>query len=92
MIQINIHEAKLHFSKYLAKVALGETIVVCKHNKPFVEISPIQKPKPKKRVLGLAKGTVDIAPDCFEPWPKDYTDLFYGDGKTAKDDPVFWKP
>ena len=91
MIQINIHEAKTHFSKYLAKVARGETIVVCKHNKPFVEISPIHKAKLKKRVLGLAKGSVEIAADCFEPWPKDYLDQFYSDGKNAKDDPLFWK-
>lgn len=92
MIQINICEIKAHFSKYLAKAALGETIVVCKHNKPIVEISSIHKAKPKKRILGSAKGSLSMAPDCFEPWPKDYLDQFYGDGKSAKDDPLFWKP
>lgn len=92
MIKVNIHEIKAHFAEYLGKAAQGETIIVCKHNKPFVEISPIQKPLPPKRVLGFAQGTVKIAPDCFEPWPKDYIDQFYGEGKNTKDDPLFWKP
>ena len=91
MIQININEAKTHFSMYLAKVALGETIVVCRHNRPIAEINSLQKPRPKKRILGSAKGSVRVTPDCFEPWPKESLDLFYGAGKSAKDDPLFWK-
>ncbi len=81
MIQVNIYEMKTHFSHYLAKVAKGETIVVCKHNKPFVEINPIHKSKPVKRILGSAKGSVTVAPDCFEPWPKEALDLFLWRGE-----------
>jgi len=91
MIQININEAKAHFSKYLAKAAQGEIIIVCKHNKPFVEMSSVHKPKAKKRILGLGKGSVRIASDCFEPWPKEVLDLFYGDAQSSKGDPLFWK-
>ena len=91
MIQVNINEIKSRFSEFLAKAAQGETILVCKHNKPFVEIGPLDKPKPRKRILGSAKGSLTMAPDCFKPWPKDYSDLFYGEGKGAKDDPLFWK-
>src|SRR5260221_237810 len=92
MIQINIHEIKAHFSEYLARAAKGEIIVVCKHNKPFVEISSFQKAKPKKRILGSGKPSLTVAPDCFEPWPKDDLDSFYGEGKSSKSDPLFWKP
>ena len=38
MIKLNIHEAKTHLSKYLAKLAKGETIVLCKRNTPIAEI------------------------------------------------------
>ena len=92
MIQVNIYEMKTHFSKYLAKAAEGETILVCKHNRPLVEIVPVQKAKAKKRILGAGKDSVTVAPDCFEPWPKNFVDLFYGDAKSSKDDPLFWKP
>lgn len=32
MIRLNIHEAKTHLSKYLERLAGGETILLCKHN------------------------------------------------------------
>ena len=32
MIKINIHEAKTHLSRYLARVAKGEINILCKHN------------------------------------------------------------
>ncbi len=41
MIRVNIHEAKTHLSKYLEKVAEGETIILCKRNVPIAEIRPI---------------------------------------------------
>ncbi len=85
-------EMKAHFSKYLEKVASGEIIVLCKHNKPFVEISPIHKVKPAKRILGSAKSSLAVASDCFEPWPKEMIGHFYGEGKSSKSDPLFWKP
>jgi antitoxin (DNA-binding transcriptional repressor) of toxin-antitoxin stability system len=92
MNQVNIHEIKANFAKYLGKVAQGETLIICKHNKPFVQMSPLQKPKPVKRILGSGKGSLKVSPDCFEPWPKDYLDFFYAEGKSGKDDPLFWKP
>jgi len=92
MIQIDVKEAKAHFAEYLAKVAAGEMIVICKNNKPFVKINPIEKPKPKKRILGSAKGSLTIAPNCFESWPKKYLHQFHIYRNRVKSDPLFWKP
>jgi len=47
MIRLNIHEAKTHLSKYLAKLEKGETIVLCRRNQPIAEIRSIS-PKRKK--------------------------------------------
>lgn len=79
MIRINIHEAKTHFSRYLASVQAGETILVCKHNIPIAEIRPIEQPKPQRR-LDLAKGKGSVPDSFFEPLPNDLLDLFEGKG------------
>ena len=80
MIKLNIHDAKTHLSKYLAKLAKGETIVLCKRNTPIAEIRPLPAARSKPRPLGLGKGTVKIAPSFFEPLPDDLLDLFEGKG------------
>ena len=81
MIQINIHEAKTHLSKYLAQVELGETIILCKHNRPIAEIRSLN-PKPvKPRETGWAKGQFTLPPAFFDPLPADIQKAF--DGESA---------
>ncbi len=80
MIKLNIHEAKTHLSRYLAKLEKGETIVLCRRNTPIAEIRAIPAAPKKPRPLGLAKGTVRIRPSFFEPLPDELLDLFEGKG------------
>lgn len=80
MIKLNIHEAKTHLSKYLARLAKGETIVLCKRNEPIAEIRPLAVRRAKPRPLGLAKGTVQIGPSFFEPLSPEVLELFEGKG------------
>ncbi len=80
MIKLNIHEAKTHLSRYLARLEKGETIVLCRRNRPIAEIRAIPAAPKKPRPLGLAKGTVKIAPSFFEPLPDELLDLFEGRG------------
>ena len=54
---VNIHEAKTHFSKLIARVLAGEEIVISKAGKPVARLVPIA-PKPKARVFGSGRGTV----------------------------------
>ena len=35
MLQLNINEVKTHLSATLAKVEQGETVIICKRNKPI---------------------------------------------------------
>lgn len=80
MIKLNIHEAKTHLSKYLARLAKGETILLCKRNEPIAEIRPLSARRRQPRKLGLAQGTVQIKPEFYDPLPDDVLDLFEGKG------------
>jgi antitoxin (DNA-binding transcriptional repressor) of toxin-antitoxin stability system len=79
MIRLNIHEAKTHLSKYLARMEKkGETIMVCRRNVPIAEIRPLKKPQVGKRPIGLAKGKAKILPGFWKPLPAWMLDAFEG--------------
>ena len=78
MIRLNVHEAKTHLSKYLERVEHGETILLCRHNKPIAEIRPLPKHENKPRVLGLCKGQFEV-PEFFEPLPEELTKYLNGE-------------
>jgi prevent-host-death family protein len=75
MSQVNIHEAKTHFSKLLARVSEGEEIVIARNGKAVARLVPIQ-PEPKQRPLGIFKGQIWMAPD-FDETSEEIIDLFY---------------
>ncbi len=81
MIRLNIHEAKTHLSKYLAKLREGDRIVLCKRNEPIAEIRRLPRQSGKPRPIGLAKGQITIPPSFFEPLPDDIQAAFEGRGK-----------
>jgi antitoxin (DNA-binding transcriptional repressor) of toxin-antitoxin stability system len=78
MIRLNIHEAKTHLSKYLKRLAKGETILLCKRNIPIAEIRPIPPVKKSQRPVGLAKGQFQVPPEFHEPLPAEIVASFYG--------------
>ncbi len=77
MIMANVHEIKIHFSAYLAKLQKGETVIICKRNIPIAEIRAISQPSKKIRPIGLAKGSFDIPETFFDPLPEDILHSFY---------------
>jgi prevent-host-death family protein len=44
---VNVHEAKTHLSKLLARVAAGERIVIARAGKPIAVLAPIEEPAPR---------------------------------------------
>ena len=80
MIKVNIHEAKIHLSKYLRNLRHGDSIVLCKRNVPIAEIRLMERPRHKKRPIGLAKGQFAIPSSFFEPLPEEIQDAFHGKG------------
>lgn len=75
-MEVNVHEAKTHLSRLLARVAMGEEVVIAKAGTPVAKLVPLGK-KPKKRRLGSAEGEFVIPDDFNDPLPRDVEDLFY---------------
>jgi len=63
---INVHEAKTHLSKLLARVHAGEEITIGKAGKPVAKLVPFSPAG--ERIPGIAKGAVTDA--FFEPLPE----------------------
>ncbi len=81
MIHLNIHEAKTHLSKYLARLKEGETIVLCRRNKPIAEIRALPAARTKRRPMGLAAGMGHTTDDFNAPLPSDVLATFYGENE-----------
>jgi antitoxin (DNA-binding transcriptional repressor) of toxin-antitoxin stability system len=79
MIKLNIHEAKTHLSRYLAKLKKGQTILLCRRNTPVAEIRSLPAAPEKPRPIGLAKGKFHVPPSFFEPLPEAIINDFRGD-------------
>ena len=77
MIKLNIHEAKTNLSRYLSRLAKGETITLCKRNVPVAEIRPIAPDRKERRPIGLAKGTFKVPKKFHEPLPDKIVNDFY---------------
>jgi prevent-host-death family protein len=65
--QVNIHEAKTHLSRLLARVQAGEEITIAKAGKPIARLSAIQD-RPKRRVPGDDR--IVIHPNFDDPLPE----------------------
>ncbi len=81
MIRINVHEAKTHLSRYLAELAPGETLLVCKRNVPIAEIRRLPAQRLAKRPIGLAKGVFQVSPSFLEPLPDQELSAWDGRGR-----------
>ena len=73
---VNVHQAKTHLSKLLARVRKGEEIVLAKAGKPVAKIVPFE-PAPKRRVPGSARGQFTMSDDFDAPLPEKILDAFY---------------
>ena len=79
MIKVNVHEAKTHLSRYLDQVEAGETVILCRHNRPVAEIRPLPKEPKRKPVWGTDKGKFTVGPEFFEPLPDEILRAFNGE-------------
>ena len=72
---MNVHEAKTHLSRLLARVARGEEIVISKSGKPIARLVPVG-PTAGVRPLGIDRGRAAIAEDFDAPLPEDVVAAF----------------
>lgn len=72
---VNVHEAKTHFSKLLARVERGEEVIVAKAGNPVARLVPMQTAA-KDRQPGSASGMIEIGTDFDAPLPTDISEAF----------------
>ena len=80
MIRLNIHEAKTHLSRYLARLEEGETesILLCRRNVPIAEIRPLSKEPRRPAPVGRWAGSFEVTEAFFEPLPEEVVKAFEG--------------
>jgi prevent-host-death family protein len=78
MTEVNIHEAKTHFSRLLSRVAAGEEIIISRAGKPIARLIALRKPK-GKRPLGMDNGSFIVPGDFDAPLPGDVLAAFEGE-------------
>ena len=69
MTTVNVHEAKTHFSRLIARVEGGEEIIIAKAGKPVAKLRPISK-VPPPRIPGGHRGKIVIHEDFDDPLPE----------------------
>lgn len=80
MTTVNMHEAKTHFSKLVARAKAGETIIVAKAGEPQARLVPIEEPAaPVKRTFGWLRGRFEVPDDIKTPFKAEIEEMFYGD-------------
>ncbi len=65
-MQVNIHDAKTHFSALIEKALSGEEVIVARNGKPVIRLVPVTHKK-ELHWLGMDEGKVVIAEDFDAP-------------------------
>jgi prevent-host-death family protein len=76
MDSFNVHEAKTHFSRILAKVQAGEEVIIARAGEPIARIVPIHVARPRQP--DTEAGRLWVAPDFDASLPPDLLDEFEG--------------
>ena len=74
-MEVNIHEAKMHLSRLVERVAIGEEAIIVKANKPVAKLVSIKSSRPRFK-LGT-KGQFVVPDDFNHPLSKEIEDLFW---------------
>lgn len=60
--QVNVYDAKTHFSRLLARAESGDEIVISRHGRPVARLVPY-RPERQVRRPGIWRGQVVMATD-----------------------------
>ncbi len=81
METVNMHEAKTHLSRLVAKAAKGEAFIIAIAGKPMVKVVPLDDEKPASRRLGFLadeKWTFPQDRQAFKDIGKEEIELMFG--------------
>ncbi|HSV65220.1 MAG TPA: type II toxin-antitoxin system Phd/YefM family antitoxin [Mycobacteriales bacterium] len=74
--EVNIHEAKTHLSRLVARAEEGEEIIISRAGKPAAKLVPIRRNQPRR--FGVWEGQVVIHDD-FDELPEEVAAAFRGE-------------
>ena len=74
-VEVNVHEAKTHLSRLLARAMAGEEVIIMRAGKRLVRLTPVEA-SPGPRKLGTAKGDFVVPDDFDAPLPDEILDAF----------------
>ena len=74
-MEVNVHEAKTHFSQLLQRVEAGEEVTIARAGKPVAKLIAAG-PSGGKRPMGMDRGKIWISDDFDAPDPE-IEALFY---------------
>ena len=75
MTTVNIHDAKTHLSRLLARVEAGETVVIARAGTPVATLGPVDAPAAGRR-LGFLAGEFRIPRDFYRLGREEIAALF----------------
>jgi antitoxin (DNA-binding transcriptional repressor) of toxin-antitoxin stability system len=75
-MKVNMHEAKSTLSALAEKVWKGETVIIAKAGKPYLDLLPHKEGR-LQRKPGRFKGRIHISDD-FDQTPGEVVDAFEG--------------
>jgi prevent-host-death family protein len=77
MLKVNVHEAKIRFSRLLRRVAAGEEITIANRGVPVGRLVPVPAGGTTRK-LGFFSGRMTIPGDFDAPLPADILDAVEG--------------
>ena len=80
MPTVNIHEAKTHLSRLVARAAKGEAFIITKAGKPLVKVTALDTPEVRKvKRLGFMEGQITVPDDFDRMGEAEIERMFYGE-------------
>jgi prevent-host-death family protein len=74
-MQVNLHDAKTHLSRYLNQALDGEEVVIAKAGKPLVRLVPVVATSDPRRG-GLLRGSAAIEADLKADFREEISAMF----------------
>ena len=76
-MQVNLHDAKTHLSRYVDQALAGEEVVIARAGKPLVRLVPLET-QPAPRLGGFLRGQAILTADLKDDFKDDIEEMFYG--------------
>lgn len=74
-MQVNLHDAKTHLSRYVEQALDGEEVVIARAGKALVRLVPIDD-TPRRRKLGFLHSSAVATTDLKEGFAADMAAMF----------------